>query len=125
MAYKDKDKQREYQRNWVKARRDFWLSENGPCATCGSRIDLEVDHLDPDTKVTHRVFSWTKEKRDKELAKCQVLCSRCHMDKSISDWGKSPSEHGRCLMYRRGCRCRPCKDAKSDYRKKYNSTKSK
>ena len=78
MSYKDKDKQREYMRVWVKARRDAWLALNGPCIKCGSFIDLEVHHVDPTQKVTHRVWSWAVKRRDEELSKCRVLCCDCH-----------------------------------------------
>src|SRR5579863_7150610 len=66
----------------MKARRLTWLQENGPCANCGSWTDLEVDHKDPEQKITHRVWSWKESRRLEELAKCQVLCYNCHKEKS-------------------------------------------
>ncbi len=85
MSYKDKKKQKAFQNEWVKNRRLEWIKENGPCARCGSDKDLEVDHIDPRIKVTHRVWSSAAAKRDKELKKCQVLCEKCHKEKTTID----------------------------------------
>lgn len=64
------------------ARRAEWLRVNGPCQICRSKKDLEVDHIDPSTKVSHRIWGWRGERRNLELAKCQVLCKRCHKKKT-------------------------------------------
>ena len=74
---------REYQARWVRNRRLTWLKEHGPCVQCGSWDDLELDHKDPTQKVTHNVWSWSQERRDQELAKCQVLCEECHKQKTL------------------------------------------
>lgn len=86
MPYKDIEKKREYQRKWYVKRRYDWLAENGPCVMCGSTIQLEVDHINPLEKVSHKVWSWTKVKREEELSKCQVLCKFCHLEKTYNDW---------------------------------------
>lgn len=87
---------REYQRRWREKnkgyhaayqakRKSLWFAENGPCKSCGSWSNLEVDHVDPKTKVTHNVWCWPEPRRLVELAKCQVLCSECHTRKTIAD----------------------------------------
>ena len=76
---------RGYQNRWLKDRRDQWLKENGPCVKCGSNEKLEVDHIDPKEKITHKVWSLNLEKRISELKKCQVLCESCHMEKTKID----------------------------------------
>ena len=58
MGYKDPEKQKEYQRNWLAKRRADWFSENGPCINCGSWDNLELDHIDPSTKVDNKIWSW-------------------------------------------------------------------
>jgi hypothetical protein len=73
--------QREYNRLWIARRREAFFRDKY-CARCGSRKQLELDHIDPATKVTHNVWSWAQERRDVELAKCQVLCHDCHGFKS-------------------------------------------
>src|SRR5262245_32847749 len=70
-----------YQSRWAQARRAVWLRAHGPCR-CGSWDRLQVDHIDPRTKVSHRVWSWADERRLAELAKCQALCYDCHAKKS-------------------------------------------
>lgn len=84
MGYKDKEKQREYQRQWMAKRRQEWIDENGPCA-CGSFNKLEVDHIDPKLKTmeVRSIWSCRKEIRELELAKCQVLCYDCHLEKTL------------------------------------------
>lgn len=80
-----KREQRKYQREWIAKRRQKWIKENGPCNKCGTWDNLEVDHIDPQDKVNHRVWSWSDERRKEELKKCQVLCEECHKTKSIKD----------------------------------------
>lgn len=82
MGYKDPDKQREYQRDWMRKRRETWFQKNGPCARCGSQVDLQIDHRNASEKVTHCVWSLSKTAREEELAKCQVLCKECHKKKT-------------------------------------------
>ena len=31
----------------VQQRRQEWLSDNGPCVSCGTWDNLEIDHIDP------------------------------------------------------------------------------
>jgi hypothetical protein len=78
---------RKYQLAWVTKRRRSWIRANGPCARCGSIRKLEVDHVDPETKEYEAASIWSLsvEKRTTELAKCQVLCRRCHAQKSAKE----------------------------------------
>ncbi len=109
MPYKDPERQREYQLNWMLYRRNEWINKNGPCVKCRLWVDLEVDHVDPSTKVDHKVWSWSSDRRNEELEKCQVLCRLCHSEKTISE----NSNHGLSKYNRKGCRCIVCKKAKS------------
>jgi 5-methylcytosine-specific restriction endonuclease McrA len=76
-----------YKADWIKKRReklkDAWFLANGPCRICGSWEDLELDHLDPMSKFTHRIWSYSEPVRIAELAKCQALCHECHKAKTI------------------------------------------
>lgn len=82
MGYKDPELQRAYQNHWIKQRRLDWLQEHGPCIDCGTWDSLEVDHVDPMQKVTHRVWSWKSERREAELVKCVARCTACHLEKT-------------------------------------------
>jgi 5-methylcytosine-specific restriction endonuclease McrA len=112
MAYTDRETQRAYQREFLQRRRRAWIAEHGPCKRCGSREDLQVDHVDPSTKAApiSSVWSWAEPRRLAELAKCQVLCGTCHLAKTLDERPKT--DHGRLWMYQKGCRCEPCREAK-------------
>ena len=75
--------QREYQRQWISRRRAAWLTAHGPCVDCGTWDDLQVDHVDATRKVSHNVWSWRRERREAELAKCVVRCEPCHVIKTV------------------------------------------
>lgn len=112
MPYADKNKQRNYQRQWKANRRKDWFKDK-ECVECGESnyMLLELDHIYPDQKVSHNIWSWSKERMEKELAKCQVLCTSCHRDKTIENngWNKHPC--GTLISYRNGCKCEKCKAA--------------
>lgn len=113
MPYKDKDKQRAYQAAWMERRRREWLSGKS-CARCNeARYEqLEVDHIDRDMKVSHRVWSWAKGKMLAELEKCQVLCRNCHVLKTNKELGQGVVQHGTHASYSNfGCRCPRCTEA--------------
>lgn len=61
-------------------RRKKWFEENGPCQDCDTWKDLELHHVDPLLKEDSRIWSWSDERREAELAKCIVLCTECHKD---------------------------------------------
>lgn len=110
MPYKDATKQRLFQANWVKERRNAWIVVNGPCQKCGLSENLEVDHIDPKLKTMNptRLWSLSEEKRNFELQNCQVLCSKCHKEKTAL---AKLRPHGFYSRYKRGCRCEECKAA--------------
>lgn len=108
MSYKDPEQQRAYMRKWMHDRRQAWLSVHGPCTQCRSRRRLEVHHRDPTQKVDHKVWSWTRERREAELAKCEVLCHRCHVK-------LTEAPHGAKSRYNAGCRCTECRKANATH----------
>lgn len=117
MPIRDIEQRREYNRKWIAARRAEFFKDK-ECIICGSKDDLELDHIDPSLKVSHRIWSWTKERRDLELKKCQILCRSHHLEKSISEISHDPI-HGTLSAYDHyGCRCDNCKQAKSIANKK-------
>jgi 5-methylcytosine-specific restriction endonuclease McrA len=123
MDNKEYDKKK-YQREWLQARRTTWIQENGPCKVCGTWDNLEVDHIDPSEKQIKisTIWSRSQEVRDKELAKCQVLCKSCHLNKTKSQ--RKKPEHGMVTMYDNyKCRCDLCKEAKRKKEMKYRNPK--
>lgn len=107
MPYKDRAKQREYRRAWIASRRAKFFADK-QCAACGSTDQLELDHVEPERKVSHRIWSWSVERREEELKKCQVLCHDCHSNKTKRD-NRWQLVHGTVTGYHSyGCRCREC-----------------
>lgn len=82
MGYKDREQQRAYQREWMARRRAAWF-EGKACVDCGATDELEVDHVDPSSKVDHKVWSWSASRREAELSKCEVRCRSCHQMKTV------------------------------------------
>lgn len=97
-------RKREYQRNWMRNRRAEYFNGKS-CNHCGSIHELELDHIDPTKKVSHKIWSWSAARREAELAKCQVLCSDCHAKKTAAERPKPKHGGG---MYKHGCRCHEC-----------------
>ena len=115
-----RQEQRIYQLIWIKARRQEWIDENGPCNRCGSSDDLEVDHIDKSKKLMPVSSVWsmakTNPKRIIELAKCQVLCGSCHLRKNNDENYNRVINHGTGTAYAyHHCRCDKCKTFKRAY----------
>jgi len=58
------------------------------CAICGSIDQLQIDHKDPVTKdfnVTENLRCRTKADLLLEMAKCQLLCRKCHAKKTKNE----------------------------------------
>lgn len=127
MGYKDPDRQRAYQREWLARRRAQWF-EGRVCVDCGSIERLELDHIDPMTKASHNIWSWSWKRIAEETAKCQVLCRACHEIKSAEElWiirEIGPYIHGQYSCYTSGgCRCEKCRRAQRDYSRMYRARK--
>lgn len=85
MSFASPEQQREYQRLWIKRRRESYLADKS-CVRCGSTEQLTLDHIEPSTKTIPIAQVWSMSlsnpKRVAELAKCQVLCDPCHKSKT-------------------------------------------
>lgn len=104
----------------MEQRRSEWIAAHGPCALCGSSVDLQVDHVDPAGKAVSATEVWSlaadNPRRVDELAKCQVLCATCHLAKTAA-YRRSQMVHGKVMYRIEGCRCEVCRAAESAYRK--------
>lgn len=107
------EKKREYQREWCRKNRAAFMAGKS-CVKCGATESLEVDHIDPSTKIHHAIWSWSAERRAAELAKCQVLCTECHKAKTKADRPIPP--HGTISRYGKNhkCRCDLCRKANAE-----------
>lgn len=117
MGYKNLEVKREYQRKWVaKNRADFF--DKKVCVECGSPKKLELDHIDPELKISSKIWSWSLTRRESELKKCQILCTNCHKKKT-SQYRKRNMKHGTLGMYKATkCRCADCRLANAHYESK-------
>ncbi len=68
------------------------------------------------------MWDWSSERRDAELAKCQVLCRSCHRKKTALENRKF--DHGLNLYERHGCRCPICKAASAAKKRQQRKRKS-
>ncbi len=119
MPYKSVEQQREYQRQWKAERRARYL-DGKTCVQCGSDQGLQFDHIDPNQKIDHRIWSWAIPRIEAELAKCQVLCQPCHRGKTNAQ-NYPPRQHGTYTSYSKGCHCDACKGAKNRYQRAYRA----
>jgi hypothetical protein len=113
MPMPTKAAQREYQRRWMAARRAEAL-EGASCVDCGSVDSLELDHRDRSEKVSHRIWSWSRDRMLAELAKCDWRCVACHRVRHAEE----RKRHG-VSRYRAGCRCETCRAAKRESNRRY------
>jgi hypothetical protein len=90
----------------------------GVCIVCGTKDQLEFDHIDPNTKVieiTTAIMAkcWSWSRLVDELNKCQLLCKTHHLHKTIASYPKQPC--GTYWKYRKyKCRCERCVAANSE-----------
>lgn len=119
MPFKDRAAHREYQRRWVAERRAEYFADKD-CAWCGSTDRLELHHADPNKKVHHAIWSWGRERRLNEIAKCVVICRACH-ERAHAEARLIEAElrHpcGTVQAYKRGCRCDECRKGNRDYQR--------
>ena len=120
MDYKDrKEYMQKYQREWVANRRADYFKDKA-CTWCGNYDRLELDHIDPSTKVSNSIWSWSLVNREVEIAKCQVLCYNCHKIKTRKAY-TDQRQHGTYNMYTEGkCRCSECRKASAVMRSQYS-----
>lgn len=127
MGLKDKTEYNEYMRKYMleryTSRREAGIkSLGGRCVVCGSCEDLKFDHVYPSTKefTVAKFPSISEERFQEEIKKCQLLCPKCHNEKTLKDLGRENAKlvHGTISSYRY-CKCNLCRAAKAEYMKNY------
>lgn len=102
----------------AKRRAEFF---DGKKCKCGAEENLQLDHINPSEKISHRVWSWNKEKRDIELSKCQALCEKCHKEKTREQ--ATVKIHGLTMYRKHSCRCEICCESLRTYWRDYREQK--
>lgn len=117
MSYSDrKAYMQKYQREWVAKRRHSFFKDK-KCALCESTEKLVLHHINPKEKESHNIWSWSEERRLKEIVKCIVWCESCHIEYHAKEM--RIEVHGFDNMYNKGCRCDLCRDFKSKKNKRF------
>lgn len=90
----------------------------GKCEVCGTTENLEIDHIDRSKKEFDlaALFTQGKDRIQRELSKCQVLCQADHKRKTSREMSVS---HGEGLTGKKNCSCIPCKARKAEYMRNY------
>ncbi|GGJ58924.1 hypothetical protein [Glutamicibacter ardleyensis] len=96
----------------------------GHCAKCDSQTNLQFDHIDPRTKKFTIAERWDASPLVliPELAKCQLLCEPCHIQKSAEE---KSVEHGGGESGKRNCKCAPCRARKNEYMRRWKAERLK
>jgi hypothetical protein len=70
----------------------------GKCISCGCKDNLEFDHIDPSTKSFNISSGYNKTKKElfEELSKCQLLCNKCHLEKTKKNKDYKPKTPNYC-----------------------------
>lgn len=113
---KDKEKQRQFQRDWVAKRRsDFFADKH--CAKCGATENLQLSRLKSGPSL-RGIWSWSAERRAEVLKQCQLLCEQ-HFKEDYAVKRSACVKHGTEWMYMKyRCRCEACVQAASAARQK-------
>jgi len=115
MPYKDSGERREYGKRWVaERRREFFQGKSCKLCGCNDISQLVLHHRDPSQKESHKIWSWSEERRSQELEKCEVFCDSCHRELHASLCRR----HGTRKRYDSGCRCDACRAVHSEHLKK-------
>src|SRR6266699_1400197 len=72
-------------RRYHKRRAAIIADLGGRCIECGATEHLEIDHIEPSKKrvrLNQRLSGLSAEKLKEEVAKCQLLCTACHKEKT-------------------------------------------
>lgn len=71
-------------RRYHKLRAKYLELLGGKCCQCGSTNELHFDHIDPLQKkfTIGKHITYPKNVVLEELSKCQLLCDKCHIDKT-------------------------------------------
>jgi 5-methylcytosine-specific restriction endonuclease McrA len=120
----------EYMRDYMRERKRRKRKEiekrlGGKCSRCGTKKGpFHLDHIDKKKKTMRAsdLHSVSDQRFEKEMKNLQLLCEKCHRDKTKESWDFSTPKprHGTYWFYRRhGCRCPKCVKAYKEKQKEW------
>jgi len=120
----------EYMRDYMRERKRQKRKEieerlGSKCARCGAtKGPFHLDHKDKKKKTMRAsdLHSVNDKRFEKEMKNLQLLCKKCHRDKTKESWDFSTPKprHGSYWMYRKhGCRCPKCVKAYKEKQKEW------
>lgn len=122
-----KEEYNQYHKEYNKKRYDERIALaikilGGKCKFCGINENLHIDHIIPSDKEYNIDYATrlSMEKFLLEIAKCQLLCQKCHSFKTNLQNG-IPLEHGKGLTGKKSCYCELCKPLKDAYIKEWKA----
>lgn len=109
----------EYHRRYYYKRRAKLIALLGDsCVWCGSADDLQFDHIDPAQKSFDISNNMTASNPavQAEIAKCQLLCRDCHIEKTRQAALDAGFTHGSWYGWmRKKCPCDLCEQHKRNF----------
>jgi 5-methylcytosine-specific restriction endonuclease McrA len=102
-------------------RAEALVALGGYCVVCKSTETLEFDHIIAETKsydISKLFVSASNSKLQTEVAKCQILCHSCHLEKSQREGDANFVNHGEGATGKHNCTCVLCAPLKKAYRMK-------
>ena len=126
------DYMREYMKNRYHNTREKIVKRlGGKCCSCGTKDGpWHFDHKDKRKKTMRAsdLHSVNDKKFEEEMKTLQLLCQKCHRQKTKDSWDYSTpkSRHGTYWMYRKHkCRCKKCVKAYKEKQKEWRDNKKK
>jgi len=103
---------REYYAN---RRAEYVQLLGGHCVVCGTKEELEFDHVEPVNKKFEiaKLMNYSKEVVLAELSKCQLLCRECHLEKTKREGSLTKGENRHGTGKLPNCLCALCKVARA------------
>ena len=95
----------------------------GECVECGTTENLELDHVNRDTKrhdIGRLLAGASEAVYLAEASLCQLLCHDHHKQKTRIE---SSVEHGGGLTGKKNCRCELCRPLKNAYSRELKKRK--
>lgn len=120
-------KMNDYMKARYERRRLEWINKlGGRCVVCGTTDQLNFDHIIASTKeydLAKILSGGSNAKVAAEMAKCQLLCHKDHVKKSLEFKDVKVVEHGGGVSGKKNCLCDLCKPVKNAYARKWKKNK--